>query len=74
VLPSTEQERGGFTLLFFNMSEVQLVENVNPHSVEIGRSATGKITIAVKTYGVSVEDAYSQSKAIFDKANADYAV
>jgi hypothetical protein len=72
VLPSTEQERGGFTLFLFFMSEVQLVENVNPHSVELSRSATGKVTISVKTYGATTEEAYNQTKTVFDKANIEY--
>ncbi|MEI7510628.1 MAG: hypothetical protein WCJ84_00540 [Candidatus Peregrinibacteria bacterium] len=53
------------------MSEVQQTEQLNPHSVEIGRSATGKVTIAVKSYGATVSDAYAQAKAIYDQANAE---
>ncbi len=47
-------------------------ETLNPNSAEIGRSAAGKVTFTVKSYGDTTAAAYAEAKAIFEIATEDF--
>lgn len=49
-------------------------ETLNPCSVELGRSAAGKVTIGVKSYAGSTDEAYETAKKSFDNAVSDFPV
>lgn len=50
---------------------VELLQEQRPSSVELGRNASGTVTIAVKEYDEHVDAAYARAKAIFDQASQD---
>lgn len=51
-----------------NSESITRTETLNPNSVEIGRSAAGKVTITVKAYAETCMDAYRNAKEVFDLA------
>ena len=53
------------------MSDVQYVENTNPHSVEIKTNAKGEASITVKSYGKTVDRAREAALKTFNELNEE---
>jgi len=49
-----------------------ITEPLNPHSVALNRGSNGVVTIEVKTYGATTEEAMEETKRIFDKLVKTY--
>lgn len=49
------------------MNESTNNETLNPHSVEISRGQSGKVSFSVKCYGETGEAAAQQSLAVFNQ-------
>jgi hypothetical protein len=56
------------------MPETQLIQNVAPHSVEISRNASGGVSISVKCYGETVEEASGKARKMFEDLDSCYPV
>ncbi len=56
------------------MPETQLIQNVAPHSVEISRSASGGVSISVKCYGETIEEASEKARKTFTHLDSGYPV
>jgi len=56
------------------MPETQLIQSVAPHSVEISRNASGGVSISVKCYGATVEDASEKARKMFADLDSCYPV
>lgn len=49
-----------------NASKI-FTEPINPHSVALNRGSNGVVTIEVKTYAASTEEAAEETRKVFDK-------
>jgi len=54
------------------MQETQKTEMLNPHSVEISKGQSGKISFSVKSYGESVDVAATKAINVFRKLSEEY--
>lgn len=54
------------------MAEMQLVQNVAPHSLEISRNASGGVSFSVKCYGETIEEAAEKATKMFVELNGTY--
>jgi len=54
------------------MPETQLIQNVAPHSVEISRNASGGVSVSVKCYAKTVEEARDRARKMFEELDTVY--
>lgn len=50
-----------------------IVEQAQPHSVELTLGQNGKVGLTVKVYGADIRDAYEQAKVLFAEARREVA-